>query len=147
MSAWRISHHAAWWLALSVRRLRAASQRTSGCSAISTAGWPGPWSCQPGLTLSTPASACFQVSGATWPLARDPGAAAEGPGPPRPCAVDALIGRDRRPALRRLPPQDASPVTLAAARAEFDADVTYLDTVTFGLPPRRSWAAIQRALA
>jgi len=49
--------------------------------------------------------------------------------------------------LRRLPPQDASPVTLAAARAEFDADVTYLDTVTFGLPPRRSWAAIQRALA
>jgi hypothetical protein len=40
--------------------------------------------------------------------------------------------------------QDASPVTLAAARAEFDADVTYLDTATFGLPPRRSWAALQR---
>jgi len=34
--------------------------------------------------------------------------------------------------------QDASPVTLAAARAEFDADVTYLDTATFGLPPRRA---------
>jgi kynureninase len=43
--------------------------------------------------------------------------------------------------------QDASPVTLAAARAEFDAAVTYLDTATFGLPPRRSWAALQQALA
>jgi hypothetical protein len=43
--------------------------------------------------------------------------------------------------------QDASPITLAAARAEFDAAVTYLDTATFGLPPRRSWAALQRALA
>jgi selenocysteine lyase/cysteine desulfurase len=43
--------------------------------------------------------------------------------------------------------QHASPVTLAAARAEFDADVTYLDTATFGLPPRRSWAALQQALA
>jgi len=42
---------------------------------------------------------------------------------------------------------DAIPVTLAAARAEFDADVTYLDTATFGLPPRRSWAALQQALA
>jgi hypothetical protein len=30
--------------------------------------------------------------------------------------------------------QDASPVTLAAVRAEFDADVTYLDTATFGHP-------------
>jgi hypothetical protein len=43
--------------------------------------------------------------------------------------------------------QDASPVTLAAARAEFDAAVTYLDTATFRLPPRRSWAALQQALA
>ena len=43
--------------------------------------------------------------------------------------------------------QDTSPVTLAAARAEFDAAVTYLDTATFGLPPRRSWAALQQALA
>ena len=43
--------------------------------------------------------------------------------------------------------QDTSPVTLAAARAEFAADVTYLDTATFGLPPRRSWAALQQALA
>ena len=34
--------------------------------------------------------------------------------------------------------QDASPATLAAARAEFDADATYLDTATFGLPPRCS---------
>jgi kynureninase len=42
---------------------------------------------------------------------------------------------------------DARPVTLAAARAEFDADVTYLDTATFGLPPRRSWTALQQALA
>jgi selenocysteine lyase/cysteine desulfurase len=42
---------------------------------------------------------------------------------------------------------DAIPVTLAAARAEFDAAVTYLDTATFGLPPRRSWAALQQALA
>jgi selenocysteine lyase/cysteine desulfurase len=43
--------------------------------------------------------------------------------------------------------QDESPVTLAAARAEFDADVTYLDTASFGLPPRRSWMALQQALA
>jgi selenocysteine lyase/cysteine desulfurase len=43
--------------------------------------------------------------------------------------------------------QDASPLALAAARAEFDADVTYLDTATFGLPPRRSWTALQQALA
>jgi hypothetical protein len=38
--------------------------------------------------------------------------------------------------------QDESPVTLAAARAEFDADVTYLDNASFGLPPRRSWMAL-----
>ena len=43
--------------------------------------------------------------------------------------------------------QDASPVTMAAARAEFAADVIYLDTAAFGLPPRRSWAALQQALA
>jgi len=42
---------------------------------------------------------------------------------------------------------DAIPGTLAAARAEFDADVTYLDTAAFGLPPRRSWTALQQALA
>jgi kynureninase len=42
---------------------------------------------------------------------------------------------------------DASPVTLAAAQAQFDADVTYQDTATFGLPPRRSWVALQQALA
>lgn len=35
---------------------------------------------------------------------------------------------------------------LAAARAEFDAEVTYLNTATLGLPPRRSWAALQDAL-
>ncbi|MDQ2874901.1 MAG: hypothetical protein M3Y33_08965 [Actinomycetota bacterium] len=43
--------------------------------------------------------------------------------------------------------QNESPVTLAAARAEFDAEVTYLDTASFGLPPRRSWMALQHALA
>jgi hypothetical protein len=43
--------------------------------------------------------------------------------------------------------QDASPVTSAAAPAEFDAEPTYLDTATFGLPPPHSWAALQRALA
>jgi selenocysteine lyase/cysteine desulfurase len=43
--------------------------------------------------------------------------------------------------------QDESHVTLAAARTEFDADVTYLDTASFGLPPRRSWMALQQALA
>jgi selenocysteine lyase/cysteine desulfurase len=42
---------------------------------------------------------------------------------------------------------DAGPITVADARAEFDADVAYLDTATFGLPPRRSWAALQQALA
>jgi hypothetical protein len=43
--------------------------------------------------------------------------------------------------------QDESTVILAAARAEFDAEVTYLDTASFGLPPRRSWMAFQHALA
>jgi hypothetical protein len=44
--------------------------------------------------------------------------------------------------------QDASPVTLAAARAEFDDDVTYLDTAAFDLPlaaARSSYAALARA--
>jgi len=35
---------------------------------------------------------------------------------------------------------------LAAARTEFDAEVTYLNTATVGLPPRRSWRALQAAL-
>ena len=35
---------------------------------------------------------------------------------------------------------------LSAARAEFDAEVTYLNTATLGLPPRRSWLALQDAL-
>ena len=35
---------------------------------------------------------------------------------------------------------------LAAARAEFDAEVTDLNTATLGLPPRRSWLALQDAL-
>ena len=43
--------------------------------------------------------------------------------------------------------EDVNPPTLAAARAEFDADLTYLDTAAFGLPPRRSWMALQQALA
>ncbi len=38
-------------------------------------------------------------------------------------------------------------VTPAAARAEFDAEVTYLDTATMGLPPRRSCLALRQALA
>lgn len=42
---------------------------------------------------------------------------------------------------------DASPVTVAEAQAEFDAGLTYLDTAAFGLPPRRSWVALQQALA
>jgi selenocysteine lyase/cysteine desulfurase len=42
---------------------------------------------------------------------------------------------------------EAGPVKLGAARAEFDAEVTYLNTATFGLPPRRSWLALQHALA
>jgi kynureninase len=36
---------------------------------------------------------------------------------------------------------------LEAARKEFDADVIYLNTATLGLPPRRSWEALQAALA
>lgn len=36
---------------------------------------------------------------------------------------------------------------LTAARAEFDAEVTYLNTATLGLPPRRSWVALQEALS
>jgi selenocysteine lyase/cysteine desulfurase len=35
---------------------------------------------------------------------------------------------------------------LAAARAEFDPEVTYLDTATLGLPPRRSLTALRQAL-
>ena len=42
---------------------------------------------------------------------------------------------------------EAGLVKLAVARAEFDAEVTYLNTATFGLPPRRSWLALQDALA
>jgi selenocysteine lyase/cysteine desulfurase len=34
-----------------------------------------------------------------------------------------------------------------AARDEFDAEVTYLNTATLGLPPRRSWQALQAAQA
>jgi len=35
---------------------------------------------------------------------------------------------------------------LVSARSEFDAQITYLNTATYGLPPRRSWAALQSAL-
>lgn len=35
---------------------------------------------------------------------------------------------------------------LATARGEFAASVTFLNTATFGLAPRRSWDALQRAL-
>jgi len=43
--------------------------------------------------------------------------------------------------------QDASPVTLAAARAEFDVGLTYLDTATFGLPPWRSCRRLRADIA
>jgi selenocysteine lyase/cysteine desulfurase len=36
---------------------------------------------------------------------------------------------------------------LDAARDEFDSHVIYLNTATLGLPPRRSWEALQTALA
>jgi selenocysteine lyase/cysteine desulfurase len=35
---------------------------------------------------------------------------------------------------------------VVAARGEFEAEVTYLDTATLGLPPRRTVAAVQAAL-
>ena len=35
---------------------------------------------------------------------------------------------------------------LVRARKEFDAEVIYLNTTTMGLPPRRSWLALQTAL-
>ncbi|MDQ3579401.1 MAG: aminotransferase, partial [Actinomycetota bacterium] len=35
---------------------------------------------------------------------------------------------------------------LDRARAEFDAEVIYLNSATMGLPPRRSWLALQTAL-
>jgi len=35
---------------------------------------------------------------------------------------------------------------LEAACSQFDAGVTYLDTATMGLPPRRSWEALQAAM-
>lgn len=58
------------------------------------------------------------------------------------------------PTLRHRPPPPEPPVTLDPAgrerlrrvREEFDAGVTYLDTATYGLPPRRGWQALQGAL-
>ena len=38
-------------------------------------------------------------------------------------------------------------LTVRGARAEFDPTVTYLNTATYGLPPRRSWAELERAQA
>ena len=38
-------------------------------------------------------------------------------------------------------------MTARGARAEFDQTVTYLNTATYGLPPRRSWAELERAQA
>ena len=40
--------------------------------------------------------------------------------------------------------QDAR--VLSAARAEFDPEVTYLDTASLGLPPRRSPTALRQAV-
>lgn len=42
--------------------------------------------------------------------------------------------------------QAAAVTTVADAQAQFDAEVTYLNTATLGLPPRCSWDALQRAL-
>jgi selenocysteine lyase/cysteine desulfurase len=42
---------------------------------------------------------------------------------------------------------DASQQQLDAAQQEFDAEVTYLNTATLGLPPRRSWEPLQAAQA
>lgn len=39
----------------------------------------------------------------------------------------------------------ATSARMAAARQEFDAEVAYLNTATVGLPPRRSWEALQAA--
>lgn len=51
-------------------------------------------------------------------------------------------------ALKRTPPGVmASADRLDAARREFDTELSYLNTATLGLPPRRSWAALQTALA
>src|SRR5580692_1190208 len=57
--------------------------------------------------------------------------------------------RSSRPMTATIPCAEnaAGLVTPAAARAEFDAELTYLDTATMGLPPRRSWRALQQALA
>jgi len=41
---------------------------------------------------------------------------------------------------------DADRLRLAQARTEFDAEVVYLNTTSLGLPPRRSWQALQAAL-
>src|SRR3954451_24723709 len=38
-------------------------------------------------------------------------------------------------------------VEIDAARAEWAPEGTYLNTASFGLPPARSWAALQDALA
>jgi selenocysteine lyase/cysteine desulfurase len=38
-------------------------------------------------------------------------------------------------------------LTVRSAYAEFDPTVTYLNTATYGLPPRRSWAELERAQA
>ncbi|HSK25082.1 MAG TPA: aminotransferase class V-fold PLP-dependent enzyme [Egicoccus sp.] len=43
-------------------------------------------------------------------------------------------------------PAAADAERLAAARAEFDAEVVYLNTATLGLPPRRTMAAVMAAL-
>jgi selenocysteine lyase/cysteine desulfurase len=43
-------------------------------------------------------------------------------------------------------PSDDNPGTWAAVRAEFAPELTYLDTASLGLPPRRSLAALEEAL-
>ncbi len=43
--------------------------------------------------------------------------------------------------------KDHTAPSIASAREEFDAEVTYLNTATLGLPLRRSWLALQEAQA
>ena len=76
-----VRQDAARWLVLCSRRLRAASQMTSGYIAISTTGWPGP-SSAPAADAEHPGQGLIPGAGGellqALALARDPGAGAQG---------------------------------------------------------------------
>lgn len=55
------------------------------------------------------------------------------------------MNRDKAPRLGDEGPGDV-PSRLAAAQAEFESEVVYLNTASLGLPPRRSLDALQAAL-